>query len=135
MNYRAKCRLCKTVIESKKNDDYITCACGEISIDYHYQGTTQFIAREWENFIRIDDEGNEVQFKVVEKDDISSAKPHPKGISPPSKDELFSMLNQMIKNYEELPPQAMGTPVTHYDLLSALLLLSAILRASCKADS
>lgn len=134
MNFRAKCRLCKTFIEKRNTDDYITCACGEISIK-GLEGTTQFIAREWENFIRIDDEGNEVIIKVVEKEDISSAKPHPEGILPPSKDELFSMLNQMIKTYEELPNQAMGTPVTHYDLLSALLLLSAILRASCKADN
>lgn len=134
MTFRAMCRICRTLIETKSPGDYITCACGEISI--HFQpGSTQFICREWENFIRIDEDGNEVSVNVVEKDDISSPKPHPEGISKPSKDDLLGMLNQMIKSIEDLPSQAMGSPVTHYDLLSALLLVAALFRASCKADS
>lgn len=134
MTFRAKCKLCNTLLNAKDPGSYITCACGEISIKYE-PGTTQFIAREWENFIRIDEEGNEIQIKTIEKDDISSLQPHPEGISNPSKDDLLGMLNTMIKNIEELPPQAMATPVTHYDLVSALLLVAALFRASCKADS
>lgn len=47
----------------------------------------------------------------------------------PSKKDLLDMLDEMIKNYENLPPHAMISPITHYDLAAALMLLSSILRA------
>jgi hypothetical protein len=46
-----------------------------------------------------------------------------------SKEQLLEMLDGMIKNIEDLPPNAMNTYITHYDLLSLLMLLSAIFRA------
>ena len=30
---KAKCKLCGNVIESKYRHDYVTCNCGEISVD------------------------------------------------------------------------------------------------------
>lgn len=47
----------------------------------------------------------------------------------PSRKELLEMFDEMIKSYENLPPLAMSTYVTHYDLLSSMLLVSSILKA------
>lgn len=49
----------------------------------------------------------------------------------PTKKELLQMLEEMIKNIENLPPHAMLTPVNHYDLFSSLLLVLSIFRADC----
>ena len=51
MRNRAKCKLCDDIIESVHHHDYITCKCGEISVDGgdHY---CRCSARNWENFIR-----------------------------------------------------------------------------------
>jgi len=46
-----------------------------------------------------------------------------------SKQDLLEMLDEMIKNIEGLPPGAMLTPITHYDHVSLLILLSALLKA------
>jgi len=48
----------------------------------------------------------------------------------PSRDELLEMLDEMIKSYDRLPPGAMIAPVTQSDLLSVLMLVSAIVRAN-----
>ncbi len=131
MNFSAKCRLCKTLIHSKQND-YVSCGCGEISLDWTAP-KIQLISREWENFLRVDENGNEIVIKVEES--VSSAKPLLEGTSRPSKDELLGMLNMMIKNLEDLPPQAMSTYVSNYDLLSVLLLFAALFRSDCKEES
>lgn len=47
----------------------------------------------------------------------------------PTKEELLSMLSEMAKNIEGLPPQAMVTSINHYDYWSLLVLLDAILRS------
>jgi hypothetical protein len=54
---------------------------------------------------------------------------------PATRAELLDQVTHMIKTIEELPPQAMGTYLTHYDYLSLLLLLAAVLRDDCKEDS
>ena len=58
MRNRAKCRLCNDIIESKHRHDYVSCSCREISVDggsdYH-----RACFKNRENFICIDDEGNE----------------------------------------------------------------------------
>ena len=55
MKNRAKCKLCNSIIESFHRHDYVTCACGEIAVD---GGLDYFkvIARDYANFLRIDDE-------------------------------------------------------------------------------
>ncbi len=52
-------------------------------------------------------------------------------ISPekPKKADLLQMLDEMIKSYDRLPQHALISPISHYDLLSALLLISEILRS------
>lgn len=48
----------------------------------------------------------------------------------PDRKELISMLKEMIKAYEHLSPGAMVGPVSHYDMMSALILIKAIFEAS-----
>lgn len=44
----------------------------------------------------------------------------------PNRKELIDMLREMIKAYEHLSPGAMVGPVSHYDMMSALILIKAI---------
>jgi len=118
---RAKCKLCLSTVESLHDTDYVACKCGEIAVDAG-QAMKCFAIR-WENFIRVDDQGNEILVKLKEEIIEHSDAPRP------TKKELIDMLNEMTKTLENLPPNAMSTPVNHYDLLSFMLLVSAILRA------
>ncbi len=47
----------------------------------------------------------------------------------PTREELLRMLDNMIKSYEDLPPLAMSTSITHYDMLSLMMLISSIMSA------
>ena len=47
----------------------------------------------------------------------------------PKKTQLLDMLDEMIKSYDRLPQHALISPISHYDLLSALLLISEILKS------
>lgn len=132
MRNRAKCKLCGYVIESFAMMDFVSCHCGEISVD---GGSTLYkaFARDFSNFLRVDDEGNEIIVTVKEKEDISSPKPDHEGIldnPKPTKNELIDMLDEMAKAIERLPQGAMLQPITHYDYASLILLLSSILRSA-----
>ena len=125
MRNRAKCRLCQSVIESYHYYDYVSCKCGEISVTGgpdSYQSASK--DHSYKNFIRVDDEDNEVCITLVDTEE-------PKSMDAPklTRDDYLKMLDSMIKSIESLPPQAMQAPISHYDLYSALLLLSTILRS------
>ena len=47
----------------------------------------------------------------------------------PSKDDIILMVDEMIKTFENLPQHALMTPISHYDHLSLLILLSAALKS------
>lgn len=119
MRNRAKCNLCKDVIESTIG--YVQCGCGEICVDTDMRCGS----KDWSNFIRVDDEGNEIIVKIVEKESVK-----PLDIEEPKKldkKELLGMLDRMIQSIEGLPPQAMQTYINHYDFCSALILIRTIL--------
>lgn len=123
MRNRAKCNLCKTIIESFHSTDYVVCNCGEIFVD---GGSALGCgANEWANFLRVDDEGNEIIVKVQEKEDRKPIEEFHK----PTRKELLDILDDMRKNIENLPSHAMSLPITHYDYCSLLILLSSILRS------
>ena len=110
MRNRAKCKLCQEIIESFHRLDDVTCKCGEISITggNDYLGTA---ANDYNNFMRVDDEGNEIMVKVEEKSgykedstkDILSINEEKKT----KKEQGIEMLQFMIKDIERLPPNAM----------------------------
>ncbi len=132
MKNRAKCRLCQETIESFHRHDYVTCKCGEIAVD----GGLDYwrcSAKSWDNFLRIDDEGNEIVPLIKDKEE--STKEDIKSVPPPTKKELLGMLDEMIASYERLPEHARTQNPTNYDLAAALLLLSSILRSDCKDEN
>lgn len=127
MQNRAKCKLCQTIIESMHMHDYVTCKCGEISVDGgpHYM---RCAAKDFSNFLRVDDEGNEIVVKVESKtapdtgfsEDISKK---------PTKEELLKMISDLCESFERLPPQAAMTPITHADLAGVVFLILAVFKA------
>lgn len=131
MRNRAKCRLCKDIIESFHRQDFVECSCGEISIDGG-RDTFKCGAKDWKNFLRVDDLGNEIVVKA-EGEELTS----PKDIqaSPPNKEELIKLLQSHLDSIEALPPHAMTTPINHYDFASLLILLLALFRSDCKDES
>lgn len=129
MRNRAKCKLCKTIIESAWTLDYVTCACGEIAVSGGDQKYECF-ANDLSNIIRVDDMGNEIIPQIVDKElsDIYLLMKEKK-LPKPTKKDLIHELGLMIKNIENLPDHAKSTSVTHFDLCSALILISLIFEA------
>lgn len=118
MQNRAKCKLCNKIIISEHESDTVICACGHISVS----GGQKFgcSAKDWANFIRVDDEGNEIVPEIKEP-------------AKPTYEDLLQCLDDMINKIEGLPPQAMIVAINHYDFCSLLMLLSAIFR--CDKES
>lgn len=124
MKNRAKCKLCNEIIESFHSTDYVFCKCGEIAVDGG--SALRCFASDWDNFLRVDDEGNEI---VPTIQDISQPMIDTTNNEKLSKKELIDMLDEMIKAYDRLPQSAMANPVSNYDLVSALMLVSALFKA------
>lgn len=132
---RAKCKLCKSVIESFHSFDYVVCKCGEISVS---EGESMKCgAKDFQNFVRVDDDGNEVVVSIRDHQGLQKEAVH-SWLSKDSsviKEDLLAELASMITNIESLPPHALTLPITHYDFCSALILLSSILQLDCKESS
>jgi hypothetical protein len=125
MKNRAKCKKCESVIESFHPTDYVMCKCGEIAVD---GGSAMFCyARDFTSFLRVDDQGNEVIVSVKEKA-TEDVKPLYKD-EKPSKKELLSYLEEMIRGYENLPEHVKDGFTSNRDYESLLVLLLAILKA------
>lgn len=121
MQNRAKCKLCDCIIESFHSTDYVVCKCGEIYVEGGE--SMRCGAKDWSNFLRVDDKGNEIIVKVKEVD------LKPEETSKPNRKELLDLLDGMVKNIENLPKKAMISAVTHYDFCSLMILLSSIFRS------
>tara|TARA_R110000868_G_scaffold399504_1_gene673296 strand:+ start:1394 stop:1780 length:387 start_codon:yes stop_codon:yes gene_type:complete len=123
---RAKCKLCEDIIESLHSQDYQRCRCGEIFVD---GGKNLFCgASDWKNFIRVDDQGLEHIPKIIDKTDTVEENVASPNTTPLTKNDRLDMLKEMIAGYDKLPPVALSQPITHYDMMSALILLHEILR-------
>jgi hypothetical protein len=126
---RAKCKLCNSELESFAKEDYIECKCGEIAIvgGMDYLGT---FARNYTNFLRIDEKNREIGVKYEEKQDKQDgAIDKEEQLHKPTKNELITMLDEMIKAYENLPKHAMLAPVSHADQLSLLMVVSSLFKS------
>jgi hypothetical protein len=143
MRNRAKCKLCSSIIESYHSTDYVECKCGEIGV---FGGESlKCSAKNWDNFLRIDDADKLVAITVkssaeqqpghesAENDADNNASNHINHKH--SRKELLDMLRELIKNIEQLPAQAMTTPINHYDFNSLLILLFALFNDDCSSDS
>ena len=133
---RVKCRACGDIIKSKHRHDYVTCSCGEVSVDGG-EDYTHINFKNRENLMLIDGDGNEIipKYKDMEKSadtkDCLEASDTKEEIQlpKPKRDELLAVLDEMVKNINELPQHAMFSPITHADFASLLLLLSSIFRS------
>lgn len=125
MKNRAKCKLCNDIIESFHRYDYVTCKCGEISVD---GGQDSFICiyKNKENFLRIDDEGNTIIPKFVEKEDEVIKTEDEINLSKDKRQNIIDNIDNLIKMIEGLPKHVMDLPITHYDYVSLLMLLSSL---------
>lgn len=124
MNNRAKCKLCNSVIESFHAADYVECKCGEIAV---YDGEAmRCAAKDFGNFLRIDEKGNVINVSLFEKKGDEFIVPLP---SQPSKAELLNMLDGIIESIERLPDEAKRQPVDLNYFASFVALLSSILRS------
>jgi hypothetical protein len=126
MRNRAKCRLCGDVIESLHLHDYVPCKCDEIAVDGGSQYWRVF-AKSWDNFIRLDDEGNEVIPQIEDK--VETPKPAIEEPKPLSREDKLVMLEAFAQSIERLPEHALMSPVSHADLYQAILLITSIFRA------
>lgn len=136
MRNRAKCKLCLDVIESKHQHDYVTCDCGEIAVDGG-QAYFKCLARDWKNFIRLDDDDNEITPKIVDKEDSAEVASTDacetlNTTSAPSKDDLLDQMRGVIEAFESLPTHAKSSFVTNYDLESCMLLCFSLFKELCK---
>jgi HKD family nuclease len=125
MRNRAKCKLCLTVLESFHQYDYVSCKCGEISITgggSNYECS----AKNWENFLRIDENDNEIVPKVIDKEEknkIPQENPNPITFQ-----ECIDLLEIMVKNIEKLPNHALSAPVTNLDFYNYLTVILEIFK-------
>ena len=127
MRNRAKCKKCESIIESLHHHDYVSCACGEISVD----GGKDYCrcrAIDWNNFLRVDDEGNVIVPTIKDKITEQDKEEIPICSLTPSKEELLSLLEEHIKAYEKIPSKnAINSSITYYDFLGFMYLMQSIL--------
>ena len=130
MRNRAKCKLCSTTIESTHRHDYVSCACGEISIDGG-QDYCRCLARNYSNFLRIDDEGNEIVVKFVDnpiKEENEGTLVNPSESVKYTKLELIEQLERLAQSIGALPQSAKFTHVTQDDMQSVIATIALIFR-------
>ncbi len=117
MRNRAKCKKCGTILESLNANDWIYCDCNEIGISGGKDNYRCF-ASDFSNFLRVDDEGNEVVVSVKPAEEKQS----------PTKQDLMQELAEMIKSIDGLPGHAKLTAINHYDYGSLLYLILALFK-------
>ena len=123
MRNRAKCRLCKSELESVALMDYMECTCGEIGISGGVDKLNCF-AKDFTNFIRLDDEGKEVEVKVIDKAQDKEEVPVTEEIKQEmTREDKIKLVNAMLDYYENLPQHAMLSAPTQYDLKAVYVLI------------
>lgn len=124
MKNRAKCKLCESIIESFHSTHYDMCKCGEISVEGG--DSMKCYAKDFANFLRVDDEGN-IIIPIV-KSCIDGMQVDIE-IQKPTKKDCINMLENMLKSIEDLPTHALSGFPTQYDLLSLGMIILAIFKS------
>lgn len=136
MRNRAKCKLCGDIIESLAFADIVSCSCDEITIWGGLQ-ELRTVSRtpDYRNFLRIDESGNEIAVKYVDKDAKEKGDEQP--ANPPEQiatKEIIDTIEEMIKNDENLPQHVLFAPCTQADLIRyAIPILSVLKRLADSA--
>ena len=64
---KAKCLACGDIIESKHNHDFVTCSCGNISVD----GGLYYLRRCVKDFAKFEDLSETVEIDENDEENIS----------------------------------------------------------------
>lgn len=131
MNNRAKCKLCLCIIESLHSTDHVVCKCGEIELN---GGEAMFSrAKSYDNFLRVDDLGNEL---------VVQYKEHPSKVggedTHDDEEECITIadrieeLHRMIESDLNLPEDAHIQRLTYADLMRYMMLIYDILKRNGK---
>lgn len=119
MRNRAKCKNCDSILESFTLYDYVECSCGGIAIDGGSYRLNAY-ARNWENFLRIDDDGKITPISFVEKPseyqkeaEHQQAKEEPKQLA---KEGIMYEIDSTIQRLENLQILHQSQPLTQNDL-------------------
>jgi hypothetical protein len=123
---RAKCKLCGDILESFHRHDYVECKCGEIAID----GGLDYLkahAKDFGNFIRLDDDGNEFTAFYQEKEE-AAAKVEEVPFKLDTKEDILALVNDMIESLDRLPHHAHTSSMTQLDHKAILLLFLRVLK-------
>lgn len=128
MKNRAKCKLCLDIIESTENKMF-SCSCGQISIG---GGAEKFRCQaiDWNNFIRISDDGCEIPVKFEDTNNQEDSKHTKNNVENQrmTRSELMNHLADHIRHSESLPPHVRQSFCTYLDLEAITSLLYAILK-------
>ncbi len=114
MRNRAKCKQCESIIESIDHKGEVSCKCGMISVSGG--DLLGCAAKNWANFLRVDDEGNVIVPKIQDAPKVT-------------REDFLNALDEMIRKIEDMPQNAMVVSINHYDFVSLLILLSSIFRS------
>jgi hypothetical protein len=127
MKNRAKCLLCLSIVESFFEGDICSCKCGEITV---YDGDAMRVEfRDIKNFVRVDDIGNEIVVAYKDKEQGESDKPQENNpLEDLTRADLIEELDRLIESHDNLPDHAKRAPVSGYDFISLMLLVSNILK-------
>lgn len=122
MKNRAKCKLCGSVIESFHPYDHVICKCGEIELN---GGDALFAkARDFANFLRVDDHGNEIVVKYTEPNSNHESDNQDNQFKEDiGKKELIELIEKMMKDDEQLPSHVKSQPLYYYDLQRYMLVI------------
>jgi len=130
MRNRAKCKQCEEIIESIHSQDYQLCRCGEIFVDGGKEN--QCGAKDWHNFIRIDDNDNEVIPQIIDDGDDTRDKTDvtlaPTLSAEERKANAIKLFKNMMDTYDRLPAHATHSPISHYDLQAVMITIYEIVR-------
>ena len=123
MRNRAKCRLCKSELESVALMDYMECTCGEIGISGGVDKLNCF-AKDFTNFIRLDDEGKEVEVKVINNSKDVEEVPVTEEVKKDiTREDKIKLVDAMLDYYERLPQHVLLAAPTQYDLKAIYTLI------------
>ena len=127
MRNRAKCKLCKSELESVAFSDVVSCECGEISIWGGLQ-ELKVMARDYKNFLRLDEKGNEIEVKVIDKpkeeeETVMNEEKQPEL----TREQKIEMVDAMLKYYDDLPGHALLSSPTQYDMKAMFLMIRQVL--------
>lgn len=128
MRNRAKCKKCGSILESFYERDLVKCLCGEIAID---GGDKEFLAfaNDFANFLRIDDEGKEIDVQYrqdAKKEDYKYAPAnYDKSLAG---DDLIELLQEKINIIYDLPKHVQLSMVTQLDLADILTVILGLFK-------